>query len=71
LPIWSNRQAIWFGIPLAHRRSVVNFFMAGPELVRWDLTAVTSDGPYRLTIRHSRGVIARGYDALAEPVASI
>jgi hypothetical protein len=36
---------------------VLSFFMAGPEMVRWELTAVESDGPYRLTLRHARGVI--------------
>jgi hypothetical protein len=36
---------------------VVNFFMAGSEMVRWNLTAVESDGPYRLTLHHSHGMI--------------
>jgi hypothetical protein len=36
---------------------VINFFMAGSEMVRWELTAVESDGPFRLAIHHSAGVI--------------
>jgi hypothetical protein len=35
---------------------MLSFFMAGPEMVRWELTA-EADGPFRLTVRHSQGVI--------------
>ena len=35
---------------------MLNFFMAGPEMVRWELT-VDSNGPFRLTVRHAQGVI--------------
>jgi hypothetical protein len=31
--------------------------MAGPEMVRWELTAVESDGPFPLTVHHANGVI--------------
>ncbi len=31
--------------------------MAGPELVEWHLVALGGDGPYQLTMRHSRGSI--------------
>jgi hypothetical protein len=34
-----------------------NVFMAGPELVRWDLTSCGDDGPYRLVMRHAHGSI--------------
>jgi hypothetical protein len=34
-----------------------NFFVAGPDLVRWDLTKVEHTGQYRLTIRHAQGSI--------------
>jgi hypothetical protein len=34
-----------------------NCFMAGAEMVRWDLTAVASNGPFRLTLHHSQGTI--------------
>ena len=36
---------------------MLNFFMAGPELVRWDLIALETTGPYRLTVHHAQGVI--------------
>jgi hypothetical protein len=36
---------------------VISFFMAGPEMVRWELTAVQFDGPFRLTVHHATGVI--------------
>ena len=36
---------------------MLNFFMAGPEIVRWSLTAVEADGPYRLAVHHCHGVI--------------
>lgn len=36
--------------------------MAGPEMVRWELTAVDSHGPYRLTIRHAHGVIIEYFE---------
>jgi hypothetical protein len=45
------------GIALARCLCVINFFMAGPEMVRWELTAVESDGPFRLTVHHATGVI--------------
>jgi hypothetical protein len=34
-----------------------NVFMAGPELVRWDLTSCGDSGPYRLVMRHAHGSI--------------
>jgi hypothetical protein len=34
-----------------------NVFMAGPDLVRWDLTSCGNAGPYRLVIRHAHGSI--------------
>jgi hypothetical protein len=35
----------------------MNMFVAGVELVRWELTAVTREGPYRLTMHHAHGSI--------------
>ena len=35
----------------------MNMFVAGAELVRWELTAVTREGPYRLTMHHAHGSI--------------
>jgi hypothetical protein len=40
---------------------VLNFFMAGPEMVRWELT-VESNGPFRLTVRHAQGVIVEYFN---------
>lgn len=39
--------------------------MAGPEMVRWELTAVESHGPYRLTVRHAQGVIVEYFNTSA------
>jgi hypothetical protein len=44
---------------------VLSFFMAGPELVRWELSALESDGPYRLTVRHAQGVIVEYFNTSA------
>ena len=35
---------------------MLSFFMAGPEMVQWELT-VDADGPFRLTVHHANGVI--------------
>jgi hypothetical protein len=34
-----------------------NVFMAGQELVRWDVTTCGEHGPFRLVIRHAHGSI--------------
>lgn len=39
--------------------------MAGPEMVRWELTAVELNGPYRLTVHHSNGVIVEYFETSA------
>ncbi len=36
---------------------MTNIFMAGPDLVRWELTAFGADGPFRLTMNHPHGSI--------------
>jgi hypothetical protein len=36
---------------------MANCFMAGPDLVRWELIALGQDGPYRLAIHHAGGSI--------------
>jgi hypothetical protein len=36
---------------------MANVFMAGPDLVRWELTSCGEDGPYRLVMHHGRGSI--------------
>ena len=40
--------------------SMLSFFMAGPDLVRWELTGHTR--PYRLTIYHAHGAIVEYFD---------
>jgi hypothetical protein len=48
---------------------MLNVFVAGPELVRWELTAVGYEGPFRLTVHHAAGSIVEYFanvpDALA------
>jgi len=58
-------QAAQPGTRIANRHGVINFFMAGPEMVRWELTAVDSNGPYRLTVHHAQGVIVEYFDSSA------
>jgi hypothetical protein len=43
-----------------------NVFMAGRELVRWDVTACGENGPYRLTIRHAHGTIVEYFPAATD-----
>lgn len=40
-----------------------NVFMAGPDLVRWDLIACGENGPYRLTMRHASGSIVEYFQS--------
>jgi hypothetical protein len=44
---------------------VLNFFMAGPEMVRWELV-VESNGPFRLTVRHAQGVIVEYFNSSSQ-----
>ena len=53
------------GIGFACHSFVINFFMAGPEMVRWELTAVESNGPFRLTVHHAHGVIVEYFETSA------
>jgi hypothetical protein len=50
---------------LRQREIVLSFFMAGPEMVRWELTAMESDGPLRLVVRHAQGVIVEYFNTSA------
>ena len=45
---------------------MANVFMAGQEIVRWDLTACGADGPYRLTIRHGHGTIVEYFHTVTD-----
>jgi hypothetical protein len=42
-----------------------NVFMAGSELIRWEVTSCGSEGPFRLTIRHAHGSIVEYFDTTA------
>jgi hypothetical protein len=43
-----------------------NVFMAGQELVRWEVTACGDEGPYRLTIRHRHGSIVEYFHTVTD-----
>jgi len=42
-----------------------NVFVAGGELVRWELIAVAQEGPYRLAIHHAAGSIVEYFPDVA------
>jgi hypothetical protein len=37
--------------------SMTNFFMAGTELVRWEIVTLGNAGPYKLSVLHPKGTI--------------
>ena len=45
---------------------MLNFFMAGPDLVSWDLTALGPLGsePFKLVVHHSAGTITEHFDSV-------
>ena len=45
---------------------MLNFFLAGPDLVGWDLTALgpQGDGPFRLVVHHAAGCITEHFDTV-------
>ena len=43
-----------------------NIFMSGTDLVRWELSSLGTDGPYRLTMRHPHGAIVEYFRTLPE-----
>jgi hypothetical protein len=45
---------------------MLNFFLAGPDLVRWELTALGAHGtgPFRLVIRHAGGSIVEYFESV-------
>ncbi|MGH9666963.1 MAG: hypothetical protein ACRD9L_21270 [Bryobacteraceae bacterium] len=45
---------------------MANCFMAGPDLVRWDLIALGNDGPFQLSIHHSSGSIVEYFGVVSE-----
>ena len=45
-----------------------NFFMAGSDLVRWELTSLGARGPYRLAVHHAQGSIVEYF---GDPMAAL
>jgi hypothetical protein len=58
-------RAAFPGTGLASATFVINFFMAGPDMVHWELTAVESNGPFRLVVHHAHGVIVEYFETSA------
>jgi len=48
---------------------MMNIFMAGADIVRWELTAVGAGGPYRLTICHPHGSIVEYFQTTTAALA--
>lgn len=46
--------------------NVTNFFMAGPDVVRWQIESLGSDGPYKLSIVHPHGTIVEYFPTTAQ-----
>jgi hypothetical protein len=45
--------------------AMVNVFSAGQELVRWEVTAISDEGPYRLSLTHAGGAIVEYFQSVA------
>lgn len=47
---------------------MLTFFMAGPDMVRWELVALGphGNGPYRLIIHHAHGSIVEYFPDVAQ-----
>jgi hypothetical protein len=39
------------------RNAMTNIFMAGADLIRWEIVALGNGGPYQLSVLHPRGRI--------------
>ena len=48
---------------------MTNFFLAGQDVVRWDVTAVEALGPFRLTIHHPAGTIVEYFHSVSAALA--
>lgn len=46
--------------------AMLNFFLAGPDLVSWDLTALgpQGEGPFRLVVHHAAGTITEHFETV-------
>jgi hypothetical protein len=53
----------WAGTALAIARPMSNFFVAGQELVRWDVERVSGQaGVLRLSMHHGQGTIVEYFE---------
>ena len=50
---------------------MLHFFKAGPDQVRWDLTAMESGQSYRLAVYHSQGVIVEYFTTAAMTIVRV
>jgi hypothetical protein len=55
------RHSSWY----THNVMMLNVFSAGRELVRWEVTAVSTDGPYRLGVYHAGGAIVEYFGSVS------
>jgi hypothetical protein len=53
------------GTGIAKARPVTNFFMAGSDLVSWEIVTMGDEGPYRLSVIHPRGKIVEYFTTTA------
>jgi hypothetical protein len=53
------------GYPTCGHMTVLSFFMAGREMVRWELLAIESPSAYKLTLHHAHGVIVEYFKTSA------
>ena|SRR5438067_10475392 len=63
-----HREKPWDGTIVGLARGMLTFFMAGPDLVRWELVALGShgNGPFRLIIHHAQGSIVEYFPDVAQ-----
>jgi hypothetical protein len=45
--------------------TMLNVFSAGQALIRWEVTAVSAEGPYRLGVYHSGGAIVEYFPSVS------
>jgi hypothetical protein len=58
-------RAICTGTELGYENVMtLNVFSAGQELVRWEVTAVSAEGPYRLGVYHAGGAIVEYFSSV-------
>jgi len=53
------------GTPFEAQVAVINFFMDGPDMVRWELTQADASGACRLAVHHAHGVSVEYFSTAA------